>query len=159
LEIARPTLAATSTINWTLQVAENHKLPEPDHSADLAIEGWSFGHATGWNPDGWRDEIGQALAEMRRILNPGGTAIILETLGTGSESPHPPSPALADFYQWLEHSQGFSHEWIRTDYQFESVAEADELTRFFFGDELADRIVRDKLVILPECTGVWYRAF
>jgi ubiquinone/menaquinone biosynthesis C-methylase UbiE len=159
LEIARPTLAATSTINWTLQVAENHKLPEPDHSADLAIEGWSFGHATGWNPDGWRDEIGQALAEMRRILNPGGTAIILETLGTGSESPHPPSPALADFYQWLEHSQGFSHEWIRTDYQFESVAEADELTRFFFGDELADRIVREQMVILPECTGIWYRAF
>jgi hypothetical protein len=27
--------------------------------------------------------------------------------------------------------------------------------RFFFGDTLADRVVRERLVILPECTGVW----
>ncbi|GEM_PF-6658666 len=29
--------------------------------------------------------------------------------------------------------------------------------RFFFGDDLADRILRDRLIILPECTGIWWR--
>ena len=159
LDIARPTLEATGATNWTLQVAENGSIPEGDKSADLAIEGWSFGHATGWNPEGWQDEIGHALNEMQRILKPGGTAIMLETLGTGSETPNPPSPLLAEFYAWLENAHDFKHQWIRTDYQFESVAEAEELTRFFFGDELADRIVQEKLTVLPECTGIWWRTY
>ncbi|HLV36293.1 MAG TPA: class I SAM-dependent methyltransferase [Spirillospora sp.] len=159
LEIARATLEATGTANWTLEVGENHNLPAPDNSADLAIAGWSFGHQTGWNPDGWRESIGAALAEMQRVLRPGGTAIILETQGTGSETPNPPAPALAEYYHWLETEHGFSYRWIRTDYQFASVPEADQLTRFFFGDKLADRIVREQLVILPECTGIWWRTF
>jgi hypothetical protein len=46
----------------------------------------------------------------------------------------------------------------RTDYRFMTVAEADMLTRFFFGDELADRIVRENRMILPECTGFWWKS-
>jgi ubiquinone/menaquinone biosynthesis C-methylase UbiE len=159
LEVACSTLEATGTENWTLGVADNGQIPEPDNSADLVIEGWSFGHATGWNPDGWRDEIGQALSEMQRILKPGGTAILLETLGTGSATPQPPSPGLVELYEWLENERGCSHQWIRTDYQFETVAEAEQLTRFFFGDELANRIVQEQRLILPECTGIWWRRF
>jgi ubiquinone/menaquinone biosynthesis C-methylase UbiE len=94
---------------------------------------------------------------MMRVLKPGGTAIILETMTTGSETPAPPNERLAAYYAWLENEQGFSYKWIRTDYQFASVQEADELTRFFFGDELADRIVREGITILPECTGIWWK--
>jgi hypothetical protein len=61
---------------------------------------------------------------------------------------------LAVYYTLLE-DMGFSSTWIRTDYQFKSVQEAAELTGFFFGEELADRVAREKLVILPECTGIW----
>jgi hypothetical protein len=50
----------------------------------------------------------------------------------------------------------FSHTSIRTDYKFKSVEEAEELTRFFFGDELADRVEKQKLVVVPECTGIWW---
>jgi ubiquinone/menaquinone biosynthesis C-methylase UbiE len=157
LEIARPTLEATGTANWTLEVADNTRLPVPDASADLAVEGWSFGHQTGWNPDGWRESIGAALSEMQRVLRRGGTAILLETMGTGSQSPNPPAPGLAELYAWLESEHEFQYQWIRTDYQFASVTEAEELTRFFFGDELADRIVREQLTLLPECTGIWWK--
>jgi hypothetical protein len=33
------------------------------------------------------------------------------------------------------------------------------LTRFFFGDALADRVRRENLVSLPESTGIWWRKY
>lgn len=141
----------------SLTVADNHSLPLASHWADAAIEGWSFGHATGWYPDRWRDEVSASLAEMRRVTRPGGVMILLETLGTGTEQPAPPNAALAELYTWLENERGFIRQTVRTDYQFESVDEADRLTRFFFGDALADRIRRENLTRLPENTGIWSR--
>jgi ubiquinone/menaquinone biosynthesis C-methylase UbiE len=137
-----------------LAAADNRQLPIAAQTADLVIAGWSLGHFVGWYAD-WRDQIGQALTEMKRVLRPGGTMIILETLGTGRETPQPPHDGLTAYYNWLENEHGFATTWIRTDYRFASVDEADSLTRFFFGDELADRIRRDNLTILPECTGIW----
>jgi hypothetical protein len=60
------------------------------------------------------------------------------------------------YYAWLEREHGFSSTWIRTDYRFELVPEAQESTQFFFGDELADRIGQENWAILPECTGIWW---
>lgn len=157
LRVAAKTVEDMGRTNCTFGVADNRRLPVPDAVADLAVAGWSFGHTVGWFPDTWRAEIGQMLAEMRRVLRPGGTAVILETLGTGRETPQPPHAGLAAYYGWLEGEQGFSATWIRTDYEFASLDEADELTRFFFGDELADRVRREGLVRLPECTGIWWQ--
>ena len=160
LDTAREILQATGTDNWTLEQADNQSLPAPDDCADLAIEGWSFAHAVGWYPETWREEVGKMLVEMGRVLRPGGTGLLIETMGTGSGVPQPPTPELAEFYRWLANEQGFiNHTWIRTDYQFSTVPEADELTRFFFGDELADRIVNEQLLILPECSGFWWKTF
>jgi len=83
--------------------------------------------------------------------------IILETLGTGSETPAPPTPGLAAYYNWLEETRNFALKWIRTDYQFASVGEGEQLTRFFFGDAMADRIAKEGLLTLPECTGIWWK--
>lgn len=156
LSIGRETLPQTK--NWHVAAGDNRHMPVRSAVADLVIAGWSFGHLTGWTPDDWREEIGAALSEMRRILKSGGTAIILETLGTGSATPQPPTPALAEYYGWLV-AQGWSHRWIRTDFQFESVDEAVDLTHFFFGNGLAERIQRENLLILPECTGIWWTQF
>jgi ubiquinone/menaquinone biosynthesis C-methylase UbiE len=142
--------------NWTVGVADNRSLPAEDASADLAIEGWSFGHFCGWYPNTWRAEIGRALAEMKRVLRPGGTAIILETLGTGYANPQPPNDDLGAYYGWLGREHNFSSTWIRTDYRFKSLEEAERLTRFFFGDELAAEVVEQNWTILPECTGIWW---
>ena len=93
---------------------------------------------------------------MKRVLRPGGTAIILESLGTGRETPQPPREELAVYYAWLEEEHGFSSTWIRTDFQFESLAEAESLIRPFFGEAMAESVVKENLVILPECTGIWW---
>jgi ubiquinone/menaquinone biosynthesis C-methylase UbiE len=155
LDLAIARLKAAGHRNWRVVVADNRNLPVAKGVADLAIQGWSFGHFTSWNAATWRDEIEQSLAQMKRVLRVGGTAVILETLGTGSETPNPPTRELAAYYSLLE-EDGFSSTWIRTDYQFKSLAEAVELTRFFFGDKLAEQVARRNWIVMSECTGIWW---
>ena len=87
LALAEERLGAIDAPHVQLAVADNARLPVPDDCADLALEGWSFGHLTGWYPDTWRQEAARALAELERVLRPGGTALLIETLGTGTEMP------------------------------------------------------------------------
>ena len=94
---------------------------------------------------------------MQRIVKPDGTMILIETMGTGNRKPQAPSPELAALYAYWQDVLGFEYQWIRTDYQFESVTEADELMRFLFGDAMADQLVANKNIIVPECTGVWWK--
>jgi ubiquinone/menaquinone biosynthesis C-methylase UbiE len=157
LGVARAKLSAADLDNWVLTVADNRCVPVRDQCADVSIAGWSLGHFTAWCSHTWRDEIDRALAQMWRILRPGGTGILLETLGTGEETPRPPHPTLAAFYAFLENERGFSSKWVRTDYRFESATEAQTLVRFFFGDELANRVAQSRAVRVPECTGVWWK--
>src|SRR5690242_392884 len=94
LDAAAANLTRDGMTNWQVSVADSRELPVDDASADLTIAGWTFGHMTEWHPATWRDEIGRAVGEMRRALRPGGTAIIIETLGTGRETPQPPAERL-----------------------------------------------------------------
>jgi ubiquinone/menaquinone biosynthesis C-methylase UbiE len=155
LDFAAHKLARQGADNWQVQVADNRNLPVEDDAADLAISGWSLGYLVGEHPASWQEELDKALREMRRVLRPGGTIVILETLGTGHETPHPPTEGLAAYYRYLEET-GFDSTWIRTDFQFASLDEAEALIRFFFGDELATQVVENEWVILPECTGIWW---
>lgn len=150
-------LSETGMENWSFTQADNRQIPVADNSADIVVEGWSFGHVMSWYPENWQAEIDRMLAEMQRIVKPDGTMILIETMGTGSRKPSPPSNDLAKLYQYWQEQHGFQYQWIRTDYQFESVAEADELMRFFFGDEMGDSLVANKNIIIPECTGVWWK--
>jgi hypothetical protein len=99
----------------------------------------------------------RVLGEINRVALPNATVVIFETLTTGSLTPAPPNEHLAEYYGWLEDVQRFSRFVFRTDYQFADLAEAVELTRFFFGQELATRVRRNNWVRLPEWTGMWVR--
>ncbi len=94
---------------------------------------------------------------MGRAAKPGGTLIIMETMGTGVQQPAPPNPALAD-YAWLENEHGFTRQVIATDYDFGSVDRAAELCGFFFGAELAARVRANGSSRVPEFTGIWRRS-
>ncbi|WP_027091435.1 hypothetical protein [Cohnella thermotolerans] len=61
------------------------------------------------------------------------------------------------YYRALAEEYGFRHRAIRTDYRFDSPEQAETLCRNFFGDELGDRIREERLTIVPECTGIWWR--
>ncbi len=156
LKQADAAMRASGMTNWRLALGDNGRMPVASNCADLVIEGWSFAHAVGWYPDDWLARTDAMLAEMARILKPGGMAILIETLGTGRRRPQP-TDKLARLYRHWRDGHGFESRWIRTDYQFASPEEADELTRFFFGDALADECLDTGSVILPECTGIWWK--
>ncbi len=155
LRVCREKLLASGLSNWQVEVADHRQLPVRDHSADLAVSGWSVSYLAVWNPERAAQELDKWLAEMRRVLRKEGTIILFESLGTGNEKPIR-LPQVESTYQWLD-ANGFQNKWIRTDYQFESLEEAEYLSRFFFGDELGDKVRQNNWVILPECTGVWWK--
>ena len=155
LEVAAAKLRDSGLRNWGVAVADNRNLPIADRAADIAISGWSIVYLVVWNESSWEIELARGLAEMTRILRPGGSIIILETLGTGLVTPQPPEN-LVDYYSFLEH-QGFSSSWIRTDYRFESLEEAEKIVSFFFGEAMLDELVNDGSITLPECTGIWWK--
>ena len=155
LRVCRERLIASGLTNWQVDVADHRRLPVPDYSADLAVSGWSVSYLSVWNPETGQAELDRWLNEMNRVLRKEGAIILFESLGTGNEEPvrleH-----IESTYQWLE-ANGFESKWIRTDYKFDSIEEAIELSRFFFGDELGEKVERNHWAILPECTGVWWR--
>jgi len=155
LRVCREKLTASGLVNWRVDVADHRQLPVDDQSADLVVSGWSVAYLAVWNPESWRAELEKWLGEMKRILRPNSHIVLFESLGTGNESPIK-LEHLKDYYPWLDEA-GFQHKWIRTDYKFESLDEAEYLSRFFFGDELGDKVKENKWVILPECTGMWWR--
>lgn len=157
LTVARETLMAQGD-NWALSAGDNGQMPVKSGVADIALQGWSFGHATGWHPASWRGVIDGYIREMMRVLKNDGTAIMIETMGTGVETATPPNDDLAEYYAHLTHNHGFQYRWIRTDYKFADIEEAERLNRFFFGDELGDRVKQENWVIMPECTGVWWKS-
>ena len=155
LRVCHERLLASGLSNWQVDIADHRQLPLPDHSADLVVSGWSVSYLAVWNQENGQAELDKWLREMKRVLRKDGMIILLESLGTGNDEPirleHVESA-----YRWLD-GNGFEKKWIRTDYKFNSLEEAIELARFFFGDELGDKVQRNHWVILPECTGVWWR--
>ncbi|WP_276357664.1 class I SAM-dependent methyltransferase [Cohnella caldifontis] len=144
--------------NWTTVEADHRELPIPDSSIDMVISGWSICYLASSNQPDWETNLEDVMTEIRRILKPQGTAVILETMGTGTETPNPPD-FLMKYYSQLEEKYQFEHRWIRMDYAFESVEEAIENTEFFFGHELASKIRLNQWSTVPECAGIWWKHF
>ena len=155
LRVCRGKLIASGLTNWQVDVADHRQLPVEDSSADLVVSGWSLSYLAVWNPDSWQTELEKCMSEMKRVLKPNGEIILFESFGTGNESPIK-LEHLVNYYPWLDET-GFQHKWIRTDYQFESLDEAEFLSRFFFGVELGNKVRENQWVVLPECTGVWWK--
>ena len=155
LRVCREKFTASGLPNWQVDVADHRQLPVDDNSADLAVSGWSVAYLSVWNPETAQAELEKWLGEMKRVLRPSSYIVLFESLGTGNESPIK-LEHLKDYYPWLDEA-GFQNKWIRTDYKFDSLEEAEFVSRFFFGDELGDKVKKNSWVILPECTGVWWK--
>ncbi|WJQ82444.1 class I SAM-dependent methyltransferase [Brevibacillus brevis] len=155
LEVNAQQLTQAGLSNWKTSVADHRNIPADDNTADVIVAGWTVCYLTSSEVPNNELNLEKIILEMKRVLRPGGMIVIMETMGTGYETPHPPE-FLTQYYSLLENKYGFSHKWIRLDYRFADLEEAERQARFFFGNELADRVVVEKLVTLPECAGVWW---
>jgi ubiquinone/menaquinone biosynthesis C-methylase UbiE len=154
LEEAAGHLRSQDYQNWLVSVADHRWIPRASNSADLIVSGWSVCYLVVWSEDDWEKDLDIALREMRRLLREGGTIIIFETLGTGTDKPDAPEK-LRDYFSYLERA-GFHRTWIRTDYQFQNWGEAADLVEFFFGPEMLEKLDPREKPVLPECTGIWH---
>ncbi|MEK8131158.1 class I SAM-dependent methyltransferase [Paenibacillus filicis] len=136
--------------------ADHRQLPVADQAVDLAVSGWSLCYLAHADMPEWRDNLSRMMQELDRVTKPGGTIILFETMGTGFTEPSPPE-FLKPYYRALEQEYGFLHDWVRLDYTFDSVEQAAELTRFFFGEELASTVEQQGWSVVPECAGVWWK--
>ncbi|MEM9189095.1 MAG: class I SAM-dependent methyltransferase [Myxococcota bacterium] len=150
LEVAKGHLSEAATYH----VADARELPVPTNAFDVAMAGWVFGHFRHWMPDGWEREVDQAIIEMRRAVVPGGALVVIETLGTGHETPRD-HPALDEYFQRLESVHGFERTWARSDYRFETPEHAVVVLGKFFGETLVRQIQAQRWSTVPECTGLF----
>lgn len=158
LEIAAGRLTACGLHNWRTAVGTHLSIPAADASADLLVSGWSIAYSAGAEADPDGSALAAILAEIRRVLRPGGTVIIFETMGTGFARPNPPA-FLLPYYSALEQVHGFAHECFPFDYTFADPAEAESLSRFFFGDETGDKVAASGSRTVPEFAGMWHRVY
>lgn len=140
--------------NVELAEAEHRRLPVVAGVADLVVEGWALAHYVDFEPDSWADAQDAAIDEARRVLRPGGRIVLVETMGTGTIGPAPPTPALADFFDRLVDRHLFELTVLRTDYRFSDLATAERLVGSFFGPEIVTALDRKHLT-LREHTGVF----
>ena len=148
-------LEENSKNNTSLCVADMRQTPYSAHTADMVIAGWSFCYLAVWGAEKWFQELELGLKEAQRLLKPGGVFILFENFGTGFETPTPP-PHLSDYFEFLK-KNGFQSSWFRTDYQFVDLDEAVELSSFFFGEELSEKVKANHWTLLPECTGIFWK--
>jgi ubiquinone/menaquinone biosynthesis C-methylase UbiE len=156
LELLETKLSTLNLNNWRSIVADHRTLPIETATIDLVVSGWSICYLTNTNHQDWESNIRKVMSEITRILRPDGTIIILETMGTGTEVPNPPD-FLKEYYRILEEEHGFEHRWIRTDYHFTGIEEAEELIGFFFGTDMAKKVIQNNWIRVPECAGIWWR--
>lgn len=157
IRLADHKLRSPGEANDRVGVADSRAMPVPSACADLAVEGWSLAQIMRWHPATWPTEIARAVNEMFRVVRPGGTVVLFETLGTGNLHPQPPI-AFIPLYQYFLKSWQFSTKWISTDFNFASRAEAQDVLGDIFGEAvLEDARDTPTGVRVPECTGVWWR--
>ncbi|MFC1879587.1 class I SAM-dependent methyltransferase [Chloroflexota bacterium] len=157
MRVGKKSLQERGIQNWKHFIADSRQMPLPNGVADIAIQGWSFLQIAVWQPESWKKQIDRAIGELMRVLKPGGVAILIETLGTGEISPSVPKEFMQAYQYWEEYWR-FLPSWIRTDYLFDSVEQAIKIVTPFFGEEMASCLVDQGAgIVLPECTGLWWR--
>ena len=155
LTLGKQRLNTTGSNNLSFSLESHWALPFKNHSADIIIAGWSFCYAALDAGEAWQSALEKGLKEVWRVLRPGGKLILIDSLGTGFETPHTPE-VLVEYVNYLN-SHGFESNWVRTDYRFTDLEEANMLTSFFFGDAPMPMWETPQGVIVPECTGLWWK--
>lgn len=157
MDRARNNLASYSS-KIEYRIADHLAIASSKVRGDIFVEGWSFGHLIIEQSSHIPETAGALERMIHGVVRPGGTAIIIETLGTCTAVAEPPNANLEEYYELLEGECGYNREVVRTDYRFPSIPEAVRIMGFFFGEEMALRVREQGSTVVPEYTGIWWKS-
>ena len=124
-------VAAGRGLIWASGVAQD--IPFHDASFEAAYSTWAF-FLSGGDPD----RLAEGLAEVERVVVPGGTIVVVDNAGDDEFSALSERTIADDGSWWTE--RGFTRHVLESAFRFDSVGEARELLGFYFGEGVGDRI-------------------
>ena len=128
LEPAAGMIRSDGGLRWVRGEAEH--LPFAPGSFDGAYATWAYFFSRDWDPT-------PGIAELDRVVRPGGVLAIVENLGGDAFGALAERDLSADRGFWTAH--GFACEPIDTAFRFDDPEEARTLLGFFFGDRGRER--------------------
>jgi len=153
--LARQRISALSLTNVAVLDGAAEQLPLPDGSVGMVHARWAYFFGPGCEP---------GLAEVARVLEPGGTAFVIDndasrsTFGAWFRRARPAYDPGAVERFWAR--QGWSRERIEVRWSFPSRVDFESVVRIEFTQTMADGIL-----VEHEGTGVdyavnlWWRTF
>ncbi|MFB9313132.1 class I SAM-dependent methyltransferase [Nocardioides plantarum] len=154
LGLARRRTAALG--NVTLRPGTAQAVPLPDRSVDVVHVRWAYFFGPGCEP---------GLAELDRVVRPGGTALVIDNDGSRSTFgawfrrgyPHLPPPADIERF-WA--SRGWTRTPVDMGWRFTSRADLEAVVRIEFKPSVAEEILRhhDGLEV-DYAVNVWSKVF
>lgn len=116
---------------WASGVAQD--IPFHDDSFDGAYATWAF-FLSGMD----QQVLRAGLAEVTRVVLPGGPLVFIDNAGNDEFSALSPRPLSGGSSWWVD--RGFEMRVLGSSFRFDSIGEARELLSFYFGDEAAARV-------------------
>jgi SAM-dependent methyltransferase len=143
-------LVNASVLDGTAQ-----RLPLADDSVDVAHARWAYFLGPGCEP---------GLAELERVLRPGGTAFVIDndasrsTFGRWFRRAMPAHDPVAVERFWAR--QGWSRQRIDMRWSFGSRADFESVLRIEFSETIADGILADHQGCgVDYAVSLWWRTF
>ncbi|MEP7192930.1 MAG: class I SAM-dependent methyltransferase [Actinomycetota bacterium] len=153
--LARQRITDLSLGNVSVLDGTAQRLPLPDDSMDVAHARWAYFFGPGCEP---------GLAEVERVLRPGGTAFVIDndasrsTFGRWFRRAMPAHDPVAIERFWAR--QGWSREHIDMRWSFGSRTDFESVLRIEFAETLADGIMADHAGTgVDYAVNLWWRTF
>lgn len=154
--LARRRLAARGTDNGVVLPGTAQEIPLPDSCIDVLHVRWAYFFGRGCEP---------GLAEVARVMRPGGTALIIDNDGSRSTFgawfrrgfPHLDPPAEIERFWTL---RGWTLDRVDMGWRFERREDLEAVVRIEFNPTTADEILRHHTGLeVDYAVNLWSRTF
>ena len=154
IHFANKKLKLSGKENIKFDISDSTHVPLRDHYVDLSIEGWAFLAMKLFSDQELTELLKNGVNEMERVTEFNGDIILIETAGTCVDEP-------LDYFlpqlNILTDELGFKKEIIETPYKFDTIEQALDLIKFFFGEEAYNWTKKNNSEIVKEFTGIWWK--